>query len=77
MQSQNTTEKDYSSDSSLTNHQLKFWSLGINSPAATSGIRYDTKTSWHVYHRWYRDGDIDTHKMKIQLKDQAPVQEKL
>ena len=69
---------DYSSDSSLTNHQLRLMKnfdplrFKAQQQQVTRGIilkEADTFTTDDT-----QIGDVNTHKLKIQLKDQVPIQ---
>ena len=76
-QSQDTTLEDYSSDNSLTNHQLKilknFDLLGstVQQQQVSSAMilkEADTLTTDDT-----EIGAVNTHKMQIRLKGQVPV----
>ena len=81
IQSQDSALTDYNSDSSLTNYQLKvlenFDLLGLTSQQQLVGRGMILNEADKFTADDGEIGDADTHKMKIQLKDQVPLQNEL
>ena len=81
IQSQDTALTDYNSDSSLTNYQLKvlenFDLLGLTSQQQLVGRGMILNEADKFTADDGEIGDADTHKMKIQLKDQVQLQNEL
>ena len=73
MQSQDTTLDDYSSDSSLTNHQLKFNLLRLTSQKQQVERGMIIKEADIFTTDDSQMDDVNTNKIKIQLKDSVPV----
>ena len=77
IQSHNATLEDYSSDNSLTNHQLKtfknFDLLGLTVQQQQVSSTMILKEADTLIKDDTEIGAVNTHKMQIQLKGQVPV----